>query len=213
MKRADDPTVDYTALVQRGYDACSPAFNAARVAESDDALRPLIDRLTAGSRVLDLGCGAGVPIARALGRTCSVTGVDLSYEQIALARRQVPEAAFMLGDMATCQFAAAAFDAIVSFYAIFHLPRERHEQLFTNIHTWLKPDGCLLASLAATDDGAYTEEFFGAEMYWSNYAIGEYEAMLGRCGFEIIAQERLTHGYGDGDHPPESHPLLFARRV
>lgn len=213
MKPAQDPNVDYRALVKRGYDACSAEFNATRSHESGDVLLPLIERLTPGARVLDLGCGTGVPIARTLARTCAVTGVDLSTAQVALARRQVPEATFVASDMATCEFRAGSFDAVVSFYAIFHLPREEHEALFGRIHRWLKPGGYLMASLAFPNEEAYTEEFFGVEMYWSNYSIGEYEAMLTRRGFELIGRDDLPHGYDGDEHKPESHPLVLAQKA
>ena len=44
-------------------------------------------------RVLDLGCGAGVPIARRLAERYKVTGVDISERQIMLVRRNVPKVA------------------------------------------------------------------------------------------------------------------------
>jgi 2-polyprenyl-3-methyl-5-hydroxy-6-metoxy-1,4-benzoquinol methylase len=57
----------------------------------------LIDGLpTGGGRVLDLGCGAGIPVARdltALGH--AVVGVDVSAQQIIRARRNVPKATFL----------------------------------------------------------------------------------------------------------------------
>jgi 2-polyprenyl-3-methyl-5-hydroxy-6-metoxy-1,4-benzoquinol methylase len=49
--------------------------------------------------VLDLGCGAGVPVAREMiARGFKVTGVDISAQQIEQARRNVPEAQFIEGD-------------------------------------------------------------------------------------------------------------------
>jgi SAM-dependent methyltransferase len=84
----------------------------------------LTDRLpTAKGRVLDLGCGAGVPVARhliALGH--SVVGVDGSAEQIVRARRNVPEAVFIKADMCRITFEAGFFDAVGAFYSITHVP-------------------------------------------------------------------------------------------
>jgi cyclopropane fatty-acyl-phospholipid synthase-like methyltransferase len=213
MKPARDPNVDYKALVARGYDVCSPEFNAIRVRDARDVLGPLADRLAAGAHELDLGCGAGVPIARTLAQTCSVTGVDISPVQIALAREQVPAATFSVADMASCDFPAASFDAVVSFYAIFHLPRKHHEGLFRNVQRWLKPGGYFMASLASAAEEGYTEDFFGVEMYWSNFSPAEYARMLERSGFEIVEWGVLAHGYSDDELPPESHPLVLARKA
>jgi 2-polyprenyl-3-methyl-5-hydroxy-6-metoxy-1,4-benzoquinol methylase len=62
----------------------------------------LIDGLPAGSgRVLDLGCGAGIPVARdlaALGR--AVVGVAGSVQQVVRARQDVPKATFLVAECA-----------------------------------------------------------------------------------------------------------------
>jgi hypothetical protein len=63
MKPADDPRIDYRKLVRDGYDSCAPVFAAARSAEQQPGLELLLPRFAPGSRVLDLGCGAGVPVA------------------------------------------------------------------------------------------------------------------------------------------------------
>jgi len=77
----DRPAEDPVEIVRRGYDDVSllyraddgyPARYARWIAELRDILEP-------GSRILDVGCGCGVPVARelaALGH--EVTGVDLS---------------------------------------------------------------------------------------------------------------------------------------
>jgi len=213
MKAADDARRNYRQLVAEGYDQCAPAFNAARSTEPPTELDLILERLPAGARLLDLGCGAGVPITRALAARFEVTGVDVSEAQLALACEQAPGATFLQRDMMACDFAAESFDAVVSFYAIFHLPREEHEPLFRKIHSWLRPRGLLLATLAMTDEAAYTEEFFEVEMYWSNYGIDEYRSMLERTGFEILDSGVLRHGYDDDAAKPEQHPIVLAQKA
>ncbi len=97
-------------LVRAGYDAISRTYrsdggqsnpaseeNTATYASWVEELR---DRLSPGSRVLDLGCGAGVPAASALvAAGFEVTGIDISDVQIERARGLVPEAAFVCADM------------------------------------------------------------------------------------------------------------------
>jgi cyclopropane fatty-acyl-phospholipid synthase-like methyltransferase len=163
--------------------------------------------------VLDVGCGTGVPVGRALADAGhEVVGVDISAGQLAVARRQAPAVRLVRGDMSCLAFADASFDAVVSFYAIFHLPRELHAALFARAHDWLKPGGWLFASVSFPEESAYVEEFFGVEMYWSNYGIARYRRMLREAGFVIAHESVLSHGY-ESDAKPEAHPLLLARRA
>jgi cyclopropane fatty-acyl-phospholipid synthase-like methyltransferase len=213
VRRADDPAVDYRALVRAGYDRCAADYEQARSVESQAGLELLLARLTPGSRVLDLGCGSGVPVARLLARHHSVTGVDFSPEQVRRARANVPSALMLEADIGTVELADGVFDAVVSFYAIFHLPREEHAGLFRRIHGWLAPGGYLLATVGTVSEPAYTEEgFFGVTMYWSNWGREDYESIAREVGFELLATHTLGHGYGDGPRPAESHPLLLARK-
>ena len=212
MKPADDPAVDYRKLVRDGYDRCAPAFAAARAAEEQPGLELLLPRLAPGSRVLDLGCGSGVPVAARLAREHAVTGVDFSSAQLSLARANVPSARFVESDLMAVDFAPASFDAIVSFYAIFHLPREEHGELLQRIGRWLAPGGFLLVTVTPFREAAYTEEdFFGVRMYWSNWGLEDYERMACEAGLKILRAGALGHGYGDhAKRRIELHPLLFA---
>ena len=213
MKPANDPAIDYRRLVREGYDRCAAEFAAARAAETQAGLELIEARLTPGSRVLDLGCGQGVPVAASLAPNHRVTGVDFSSAQLALARANVPAATFVESDLMAVQFPDAAFDAVVAFYSIFHLPREEHPELFRRIHRWLAPGGLLLATVSHWREDAYTEDFFGVTMYWSNWGRADYESFATGLGFELLPSAVLSHGYGDeAARKPESHPLLFARK-
>jgi SAM-dependent methyltransferase len=212
LKLADDPARDYKRVVIEGYDRCAVAFNAERATEQAEALALLFDRVPSRARVLDLGCGTGVPVARALSERYEVVGADISASQLGLARRQAPGVALLRADMGSLHFPPATFDAVVSFYAVFHLPREEQPALFARIIEWLRPGGYLLVSLGRTNEPPYTEEFFGVEMYWSHYGTAQYRQMLLDAGFELIDESTLTHGYRDDGAPVEVHPLFFARK-
>ena len=138
MKQAE-PNRDYRTLVRDGYDHVATEFNKTRASEAGAELAPLLAVLPAGSTVLDVGCGAGVPIARTLAASHTVVGVELSAGQIALAHEQVPRASLIRADMSRCAFRPGSFDAVVSFYAIFHLPLSEHAPLISRISEWLKP--------------------------------------------------------------------------
>jgi len=96
-----------------------------------ELLGQLFDRISEESSVLDLGCGTGLPFDRYLSdQGFQVTGVDISKKHVEMARENFPEAEFIAGDFFKRDFDEGSFDAVVSFYAIFHIPREEHPELF-----------------------------------------------------------------------------------
>jgi SAM-dependent methyltransferase len=61
----------------------------------------LVERLPPGARVLDVGCGTGLPTARRLvDAGFKVTGIDISEGMLQLSRQNVPEATFTRLDVA-----------------------------------------------------------------------------------------------------------------
>jgi ubiquinone/menaquinone biosynthesis C-methylase UbiE len=215
LQPADKPDLDYKALVQRGYDLCASAYEEARRNVATPELNLLTDRLTEGAHVLDIGCGAGVPIARILVQRFLVTGVDISSEQIRRARLNVPEGTFIQGNIMSLTFPAASFDAAVAFYTLFHLPREEHPELLRRIYRWLKPGGYLLVTVSDIAEEAYTEDdFFDVTMYWSNYGLEDYKTILAQIGFKLLDTTVIGHGYiEETQTPSERHPLIFAQVV
>jgi cyclopropane fatty-acyl-phospholipid synthase-like methyltransferase len=155
-----------------------------------------------------------VPVAAWLAREHEVTGVDFSSQQLRLARANVPSARFVESDLMAVDFSPASFDAIVSFYAIFHLPREEHGELLRRIGRWLAPGGWLLATVTRFREAAYTEDdFFGVSMYWSNWGREDYERMAREAGLQVQPAGMIGHGYGDGaERMVERHELLFAQK-
>ena len=212
----DDPTIDYRALVRESYDACAASYDGARRGDATDVLGGLLARLAPGSAVLDLGCGAGVPIARTLAsHRHRVTGVDASGGMLRRARRNVPTADFNHADMMAVELPPHSFDAAVAFYSIFHLPRTEHASLFRRVHRWLRPGGYFLCTLSDADEASYVwHDFFGETMFWSNYGMADYRRMLVEAGFELVSVS-VTGGGWDEDGPEgdavEAHPLVLAR--
>ena len=202
-------------IVQVGYDALAETYLRVRCADSNDVqfLEALTTRLPEGARVLDAGCGAGIPVASALSERFRVTGVDISARQIALARNAVPNAEFIQADMTTLDFPDACFDAIVSYYAIIHVPREEHPALLANFHRMLAPGGRLLVSMGAGDNPDGTEDNWlggGATMYWSHYGRDDNLRMIADAGFNITWERLVTEeeAFGGG-----AHQFLLAQRV
>ena len=214
MIPATDPEADYRALVRRAYDACAQSYHESRKTQAPIELRGLLDRLDDGDSILDVGCGAGIPIARSLAKRHRVTGVDVSREMVALARGNVPAGNFICADVTSISFNPSSFAAVVAICSIFHLPRAEQPALLRRVHRWLRPGGYLLCTLSHNSEEGYTEDdFFGATMYWSNYGLSEYLETLAAAGFKVLETSSTACGYDEtAQGNIEDHPLVLARR-
>jgi len=191
--------MDRKRLVERGYDRIAERYLASKGAlgpETEALLVALTSGLAADEAALDLGCGAGVPVTRWLAERLAVTGVDLSTRQLALAREAVPGATFVQADMGAVDFPPASFAAVVSLYAIIHLPREEQPALLARIARWLKPGGRFLATwpVIAWEGEDRDWQGWGAAMWWSHYGSEENLTLLHDAGFAIERTETRTGG-------------------
>ncbi len=205
----------FKKVVEAGYDRVAEAYLASKDADDPTTLAGLAGMLPPGNpaAVLDLGCGAGVPVTRWLAaRGFMVTGVDISARQLELARRHVPAATFVKADMTGLRFGPGSFDAVVAFHSIIHVPRVEHAALLERIHGWLRPGGPFLATLSVGEwEGEEGDwEGWGAAMRWSHYDKDSNLKMLRGAGFEISSAEVRTGG-GAGDRE-ETWLWVLARK-
>ena len=165
-------------LVRRGYDTISLAYRGgdgqAAATSAEDVSRytgwvaELAGLLQPGARVVDLGCGAGIPATRELaGRGLQVIGVDFSAVQLRRARRLVPAARLIQADMTALQLRPASADAVVSLYALIHVPLADQQALLPRIRDWLRPGGYFLAIVGASR-WTGTQPYLGADMFWDH---------------------------------------------
>ena len=212
-RESDNAGEDLKDLVRRAYDLASHAYrgDAFELAGTGYAhwLARLERRLAPGARVLDLGCGNGVPVARALAARHAVTGVDLSPVQVERARALVPRARFVCADMATVEFDAATFDAVTAFFSVFNLPLDEQPRLFERVARWLVPGGVMLA-IVGHDPASWIERDWcgvpDATVAWHCASITQYRAWCAAAG--LVIDET-------GREPREGKPgfaVLFAHR-
>jgi SAM-dependent methyltransferase len=201
-------------LVRRGYDAISVAYRSddgqSASSTSEDLSRyagwieELASLLPSRAVVVDLGCGAGLPATRELvDRGLRVAGVDFSAVQLSRARLLVPAASLVRADMTALQLQPGSVDAVVSFYALIHVPLEDQRALFPRIRSWLRRGGYLLA-ITGADRWTGTDSYLGAEMFWDHADTATY--------LQWLAAARLQpawHRYvPEGD---SGHSLILAR--
>ncbi len=200
-------------IVAAAYDSLGEHYLewSAQIADEPRArlLGEIVRRLPAGSRVLDLGCGAGVPSTRQLASAFDVLGVDISQRQITAARRNVPKATFLVADFAELHFPTGSFDGVTALYTISHVPREQHEELFVQIGDWLTPGGLFLATLGAADSPDWIGQWLEVPMFFSSYGPPKNRQMLLAAGFELVVDEILETNEPEG---PVAFQWVLARK-
>ena len=192
-------------LVARGYDRIGEAYGKhatrSRTEQRNRYEAVLLDRLPAGARVLDLGCGSGIPTTRRLARRFRVTGVDVSTRQVARARDNVPGAAFICADFGSLGFAPGSFDGVSAFYSIVHLPRDEQGALLSSVVTWLRPGGLLVAAMGTGDHEVdFDQSWLGAPMFWSTFDSATNRRLVEEAGLRTIsAREETTTAGRDSE--------------
>jgi cyclopropane fatty-acyl-phospholipid synthase-like methyltransferase len=181
------------AIIARGYDQVADEYAAL---ESAEAPWPRLKRVRAfaadlphGSRILDVGCGNGLPATRELALSHEVTGVDISQEQIARATSNVPAATFIRGDVREVDLPVGAFDAIVALYLIDNIARDDYPTLFRRLGELLRPNGRLLLSAEPGEDPWQQYTWLGVPMFINTVPTEELVQLLEEAGLSILSTE------------------------
>jgi cyclopropane fatty-acyl-phospholipid synthase-like methyltransferase len=207
-------STSFRIVVEAGYDRVAERYLASKDPEDPTtlaALEELSRGFSPGAGVLDLGCGAGVPVTRWLARRFAVTGVDVSARQLELARRHIPRANLIKADMIDLSFEAESFDAVVAFHSIIHVPRAEHPALLGEIRRWLRPGGAFVATWALGAWEGEEEDWggWGAPMLWSHHDGETSLKLLRDAGFAVERAEARTTSGARGD---ESWLWVLARK-
>ncbi|MFD3837355.1 class I SAM-dependent DNA methyltransferase [Streptomyces sp. NPDC058642] len=177
----------------------------------------LIRSLPAGARVLDLGCGTGIPTARQLADGgLDVVGVDLSDRMVTLARRQVPTGTFHRADIADLRPGGprdlGRFDAVAAFFSLLMLERAEIPLAVRTIHHLLVPGGLFALSMVEADVDDFSIPFIGSTIRVSGYLRDDLREVVEAEGFEIAEESSFSYAPASVDVPPEVQIFLRCRR-
>lgn len=183
-------------IIARGYDQVADEYAALESAEAPwprlKRVRALAADLPQGSRILDVGCGNGLPATRELALIHEVTGVDISEEQIARASANVPTATFIRGDVREVDLPVGAFDSIVALYLIDNIAREDYRALFRRLSELLRPNGRLLLSAEPGEDPWQPYTWLGVPMFINTVPTHELVQLLEEAGLSVMSTEFET---------------------
>jgi SAM-dependent methyltransferase len=178
-----------------GEKAAYPYIKHKKYAESFDYF---CRKLPADASVLDLGCGPGLPVTKALiDKGFRVTAVDLSDTMIELAKKNVPNARYIRDSMTDIDF-SREFDGVVSSYSMLCLNPKDFRKAAGKIAKSLKKGGLFLLVLNEPPPGRKPkeeeniEEILGQRMYSRAYTEKEIREIFLALGMEIMQVERET---------------------
>ncbi len=166
-------------------------------------------------RVLDLGCGTGLPHARYLvEKGFDVLGVDLSEEMVKVASKNVPEATFVQLSMNEITY-RDEFDGVVSSFSMLLLPPDLFKETAWRIYSALVEGGYFYLSLNEPDsvsddpDSDVFVNIMGQDMYSRAYTVEEIEGVFQSLGFTPVSFNRevqVSEEFG------EEHVIEFIYR-
>ena len=198
--------MDDRETVHRGYDELAGTY-AERQSYGDRALSIIEEFLGSfGDRahVLDAGCGHGEPVLPRVSDGAAAVGLDLSREQLRLAARAVPRARLVQGDMTALPFRAGAFDGVVAYRSVIHVPISERPAVFEEFARVLAPGGRTLLSEAPEGFERTTDDWLddGVEMRWEMAGVERTRERLRDAGFVVTDEWPAPAPSEDGPEPP-----------
>ncbi|TPG43633.1 class I SAM-dependent methyltransferase [Sphingomonas koreensis] len=151
---------------------------------------PWLDRfctsLPAGAAILDIGCGSGLPIGRALiDRGFDLTGIDAAPTMLALFRRNLPEARAHLIDMRQLAL-NRRFAGLLAWDSFFHLSPDDQRAMFPRFKAHAAP-GAALMFTSGNVEGEAIGTLQGDPLYHGSLDREEYRRLLAATGFAVVA--------------------------
>lgn len=186
------------------YDLIADQWRQVRVKlpEKDFSMFKLfLSYLNNDAKVLDLGCGHGVPVASLISSYGhQIVGVDRSEKLLSHAKSLMPEHQWVLSDLESYQ-PVEQFDGIVIWDSMFHLPRTEHVNLIQKAYNALRYGGAVILSSGGSNHNIspFTGSMFDKEFYYDSFTICD---LLDHCeaiGFRVIQSELVNEPDGGRD--------------
>jgi 2-polyprenyl-3-methyl-5-hydroxy-6-metoxy-1,4-benzoquinol methylase len=137
-----------------------------------------VSKIKPKGKILDIGCGTGFPIAKYLSdREFSITGIDISENQIKIARdKKISNARFYTYNFFDFE-PDKKYDGIIAFDSFFHFPKERQKEIYGKVSKWMKT-GAYLLFTHGKKESEIEGEMYGESFYYSALEKNDVEKLL-----------------------------------
>ncbi len=141
------------ALSQNSYNLIATNFDATRKKEIWPMIREVAAAVKSDERVLDAGCGNGRLLEVFADRKIDYLGIDSSLELIKLAKKNYPQAKFLVAELINLsvadleKFGGKKFNYVFCLAVLQHIPsHELRTKVLKSLREFLLPNGELIIS-------------------------------------------------------------------
>ena len=136
-------------------------------------------------KILDIGCGAGKPVAEYLiAQNHDLCGIDASPSMINRCRQRFPHHHWQVADMRQLAL-PDKFDGLLAWNSFFHLKRDDQRRMFAIFQCHARVNAILMFT-SGPADGEAIGTFENQPLYHASLAPEEYRQLLHQHGFSVI---------------------------
>jgi ubiquinone/menaquinone biosynthesis C-methylase UbiE len=187
--KTDD--TDYTHI-ERAYDEGSNDYSA-YFKEPHEFIEPerkeFTNRLPAGSRILDCGCGPGMDTERFCRLGYRVTAIDLSERFVLLTKHRVSAATVCKMDMRSLEFRPASFDGLWASFSLLHIRASDIEKVLLGFKKVLRSGGLFFTAVHRGPKTQWVKTTISGmerDTYVQEWMQPEVEDVVRSAGFTIL---------------------------
>jgi SAM-dependent methyltransferase len=172
----------------REYDLIADWYASERVDDTGvPEVTALASSIAAGSSVLDIGCGNGIPLTRALLHGGHhVVGLDSSSAMLRRFRTNCPQAFAVQGRVQSLPFPSCVFDAAIAWGVMFHLPPDAAVSAIAGVSRVLKAGAPFLFTSGDGDGFEGKDDTMNGVVFrYFSYSIENYRRILAEHQFRL----------------------------
>jgi ubiquinone/menaquinone biosynthesis C-methylase UbiE len=140
------------------------------------------------SKILDVGCGTGEPIAKFLiSEGYTVTGVDASKKMIELCKQRFLKGRWLLADMRTLDL-PEKFHAVIAWHSFFHLSHGDQRKTLTLMASYVEQAGLLIFTSGPEYSEVWSDNG-GHDLYHASLSTEEYKQILMDNNFKVLVHK------------------------